>query len=139
MVQINSVFPCKNLFEMAFLRIFTKNNLISQKLKSANCVCSKLSLSLLNENPTKLASARQLTTSSIFANKNEMPKLGGAAGKDILDVSFNDPRAAFKSKTTFELLRAYLVYVLCSSEYLVNNNMKVCEKNYRQLIIPHIY
>lgn len=113
---------------MAFLRIFTRNSLISQKLKSANCVCFKLSL--LNENATKLATARQLSTSTIFENKTkEMPKLGGAAGKDILDVSFNDPRAAFKSKTTFELLRAYLVYVLCSSEYLVNNNMKVCRKN----------
>lgn len=45
--------------------------------------------------------------------------------RDPLDVSFNDPHAAFKSKTTFELIRAYFVYVLCSSEFLVENNMKV--------------
>ncbi|XP_035890662.1 proline dehydrogenase 1, mitochondrial isoform X2 [Anopheles stephensi] len=45
--------------------------------------------------------------------------------RDPLDVSFNDPHAAFKSKTTFELIRAYLVYVLCSSEFLVENNMKL--------------
>lgn len=45
--------------------------------------------------------------------------------KDPLDVSFNDPMAAFKSKTTWELVRAYMVYVMCSSEYLVDNNMKV--------------
>ncbi|XP_053680975.1 proline dehydrogenase 1, mitochondrial isoform X2 [Anopheles nili] len=45
--------------------------------------------------------------------------------RDPLDVSFNDPHAAFKSKTTFELMRAYLVYVLCSSEFLVENNMKL--------------
>uniref|UniRef100_A0A087ZJR8 Proline dehydrogenase n=2 Tax=Anopheles darlingi TaxID=43151 RepID=A0A087ZJR8_ANODA len=45
--------------------------------------------------------------------------------RDPLDVSFNDPNAAFKSKTTFELIRAYLVYVLCSSEFLVENNMKL--------------
>uniref|UniRef100_A0A182TCH7 Proline dehydrogenase n=1 Tax=Anopheles maculatus TaxID=74869 RepID=A0A182TCH7_9DIPT len=44
--------------------------------------------------------------------------------RDPLDVSFNDPHAAFKSKTTFELIRAYFVYVLCSSEFLVENNMK---------------
>uniref|UniRef100_A0A182JZZ5 Proline dehydrogenase n=1 Tax=Anopheles christyi TaxID=43041 RepID=A0A182JZZ5_9DIPT len=44
--------------------------------------------------------------------------------RDPLDVGFNDPHAAFKSKTTFELIRAYFVYVLCSSEFLVENNMK---------------
>lgn len=46
--------------------------------------------------------------------------------KDPLDLSFNDARAAFKSKTTWEILRAYLVYQMCSSETLVENNMKVC-------------
>lgn len=45
--------------------------------------------------------------------------------RDPLDVSFNDPIAAFKSKTTWELVRAYFVYMMCSSEYLVENNMKV--------------
>lgn len=45
--------------------------------------------------------------------------------RDPLDVSFNDPIAAFKSKTTWELVRAYFVYLICSSEYLVENNMKV--------------
>lgn len=45
--------------------------------------------------------------------------------RDPLDVGFNDPNAAFKSKTTFELIRAYFVYLLCSSEFLVENNMKL--------------
>lgn len=45
--------------------------------------------------------------------------------RDPLDVGFSDPIAAFKSKTTMELLRAYFVYIMCSSEYLVENNMKV--------------
>lgn len=45
--------------------------------------------------------------------------------RDPLDTSFNDPIAAFKSKTTWELIRAYFVYLMCSSEYLVENNMKV--------------
>lgn len=44
---------------------------------------------------------------------------------DPLDLKFNDPIAAFKSKTTFELIRAYLVYQMCSIEYVVENNMKV--------------
>lgn len=54
------------------------------------------------------------------------PTAGGSERNwDPLDVGFSDPIAAFKSKTTFELCRAYLVYFLCSSEFLVDNNMKV--------------
>ncbi|XP_026473083.1 proline dehydrogenase 1, mitochondrial isoform X1 [Ctenocephalides felis] len=45
--------------------------------------------------------------------------------KDPLDISFNDHVAAFKSKKTSELVRAYIVYALCTSEYLVENNMKL--------------
>nr|XP_029736407.1 proline dehydrogenase 1, mitochondrial isoform X4 [Aedes albopictus] len=52
-------------------------------------------------------------------NPNSSPQ------RDPLDVGFNDPNAAFKSKTTFELIRAYFVYLLCSSEFLVENNMKL--------------
>ncbi|KAH8380960.1 proline dehydrogenase 1, mitochondrial isoform X1 [Drosophila serrata] len=54
------------------------------------------------------------------------PSAGTPAGspqRDPLDVSFNDPIAAFKSKTTWELMRAYLVYMICSSEKLVEHNM----------------
>lgn len=49
--------------------------------------------------------------------------------RDPLDTGFNDPIAAFKSKTTWELVRAYVVYLMCSSEYLVENNMKVKNNN----------
>lgn len=44
---------------------------------------------------------------------------------DPLDLKFNDPIAAFKSKTTMELMRAYVVYQMCSIEYIVENNMTV--------------
>ncbi|XP_023289134.1 proline dehydrogenase 1, mitochondrial-like, partial [Orussus abietinus] len=43
---------------------------------------------------------------------------------DPLDLRFNDPVASFKSKTTKELIRAYVVYQICSLEYIVENNMK---------------
>jgi len=46
---------------------------------------------------------------------------------DPLDLKFNDPIAAFKSKTTMELMRAYFVYQMCSIEYIVEHNMKVRE------------
>ncbi|XP_017851813.1 proline dehydrogenase 1, mitochondrial isoform X4 [Drosophila busckii] len=53
------------------------------------------------------------------------PNPAGTPQRDPLDVSFNDPIAAFKSKTTWELLRAYLVYMICSSEKLVEHNMQL--------------
>ncbi|XP_028047381.1 proline dehydrogenase 1, mitochondrial isoform X2 [Monomorium pharaonis] len=43
---------------------------------------------------------------------------------DPLDLKFNDPIASFKSKTTMELMRAYVVYQMCSIEYIVEHNMK---------------
>jgi proline dehydrogenase len=45
--------------------------------------------------------------------------------RDPLDLTFEDHVAAFKSKTTWEILRAYIVYTTCSSEYLVEHNMTV--------------
>jgi hypothetical protein len=45
--------------------------------------------------------------------------------RDPLDLTFEDNVAAFKSKTTWEILRAYVVYTMCSYEYLVEHNMTV--------------
>lgn len=45
--------------------------------------------------------------------------------KDPLDLSFDCHIAAFKSKTTADLIRAYFVFQICSFEFLVENNMKV--------------
>lgn len=50
---------------------------------------------------------------------------------DPLDLKFNDPVASFKSKTTKELLRAYIVYQLCTIEYIAENNMKVSSNQIR--------
>ncbi|KAG8238024.1 hypothetical protein J437_LFUL014992 [Ladona fulva] len=45
--------------------------------------------------------------------------------RDKLDLSFEDSVAAFKSKTNWEIFRAYIVYTICSSNYVVENNMKI--------------
>ncbi|KAF2900805.1 hypothetical protein ILUMI_05344 [Ignelater luminosus] len=58
----------------------------------------------------------QETCSSAAASKSR---------RDPLDISFEDYEAAFRSKTLGELLRAYLVYTICSSETIVENNMKL--------------
>lgn len=83
------------------------------------------------------SSKRELNTSNNDCETAKLKVASGALGatthdapaqRDPLDVSFNDPIAAFKSKTTWELMRAYFVYIMCSSEYLVENNMKVNER-----------
>jgi len=51
--------------------------------------------------------------------------------KDVLDLTFEDHSAAFKSKTTWEVLRAYLVFQVCGINYIVDNNerfMKIGQK-----------
>ena len=103
---------------MAFIRYFGKLKLGSSSIK----------ISLLNQNVRFISTSSALST-AIQQPKNQASSVPIASQKvgrkDPLDTSFNDPLAAFKSKTTFELIRAYFVYMLCSSEYLVENNMKV--------------
>ncbi|XP_017085714.1 proline dehydrogenase 1, mitochondrial isoform X1 [Drosophila eugracilis] len=68
-----------------------------------------------------LVSSETVKRESSSQEKNPSP--AGSPQRDPLDVTFNDPIAAFKSKTTGELMRAYLVYMICSSEKLVEHNM----------------
>lgn len=80
---------------------------------------------------TKPATASSTSATSVQNSNDPKPQ------RDPLDVSFNDPIAAFKSKTTWELARAYFVYLMCSSEYLVENNMKV-KRTFRLILIHFI-
>lgn len=108
---------------MAFIRYFGKLKLGSSSIK----------ISLLNQNVQFISTSSALST-TIQKPKNQATSVSATSQKtgrkDSLDVSFADPLAAFKSKTTFELIRAYFVYMLCSSEYLVENNMKVSDFHY---------
>jgi len=49
----------------------------------------------------------------------------GERKTDELDLTFLDHHAAFKSKTTWEVLRAYIVFNLCSIKPLVDHNEKL--------------
>ena len=44
---------------------------------------------------------------------------------DPLDMTFLNHEAAFKSKSTMQVLRGYVVYQLCSIGFLVENNETV--------------
>lgn len=58
---------------------------------------------------------------------------GSPQARDELDLNFNSPKDAFKSKKTSELVRAYVVYQLCSINWLVENN-DMLMKRMRQVI-----
>ncbi|OXA52967.1 proline dehydrogenase 1, mitochondrial isoform X2 [Folsomia candida] len=45
--------------------------------------------------------------------------------RDTLDLTFSDARQAYRSKSTWEILRAYIVFKLCSINYLVEHNDKL--------------
>jgi hypothetical protein len=98
---------------MAYLRI------VSQR------ICSTKKQLVVNAPLIKFAPCTFKSTHAINVEAAVDPKSDETPRKDPLDQTFTDCRAAFKSKTTWEILRAYIVYTLCSSNYLVENNMKV--------------
>ena len=64
-----------------------------------------------------------ILTEDIGLVVKDLPK--GERKVDELDLTFLDHKAAFKSKTTWQVLRAYLVFNLCSIKPLVDNNEAV--------------
>jgi proline dehydrogenase len=84
---------------------------------------SKLLFPLLNNVSVRCATVSAAAVKDV--THAQSPK------RDPLDISFANPEAAFKSKTTWEVLRALIVYQMCSIQYLVDNNMKVtCTLNF---------
>lgn len=76
--------------------------------------------------PPALSMGINKQQSDMNDSKAAIPSVNSSSGRrDPLDLSFDNAEAAFRSKTTLQVLRAYLVFTLCSSNYLVENNMKV--------------
>ncbi|XP_063219088.1 proline dehydrogenase 1, mitochondrial-like [Bacillus rossius redtenbacheri] len=113
---------------MAFLRVtrkcvvqnwFTNVNNYDRITAVSSVACFSVSTSM-----RKSSAAGAINYDAKIENnsQNQIPK-------DPLDLTFSDPIAAFKSKTTWEVLRAYIVYKICSFDYVVENNaklMKLC-------------
>lgn len=91
-------------------------------LQGGKCSRSRLFLPLQNCNQIALksAAAGAIDDSSLTEKNSSF-----GSRRDPLDTGFADPKSAFKSKTTFEVLRAYIVYQLCSINYLVDHNAQV--------------
>ena len=98
-----------------------KTNRIFSDVSSKSWTAVTRSTSTSTPSPTSAAAAAS-TVANCSKNNN---KVESAPRRDQLDLTFNNAEAAFKSKSTAQILRAYLVFTLCSSNYLVNNNMKV--------------
>ncbi|XP_050511570.1 proline dehydrogenase 1, mitochondrial isoform X1 [Diabrotica virgifera virgifera] len=105
---------------MAFLRSVTKQS-VYKKYGLFFDSFQNFGKTNLNIGQTALKS----TAASSTLVRNATNAVESQSPKDPLDISFSDPKAAFKSKTNWELIRAYLVYALCSVEYLVTHNMKL--------------
>ena len=65
-------------------------------------------------------------------NKEELfqPRNEPNAGHPDMDMSFNNPQEAYRSKKTSEVFRALLVFNLCSFDWLIKNQKKVCSLVY---------
>ncbi|KAH7956883.1 hypothetical protein HPB52_013403 [Rhipicephalus sanguineus] len=77
---------------------------------------------------TTTANGRRLKSSASPAALDRTAESSSAElppQRDPLDLSFNDARAAYKSKTTGELIRAFVVLKLSSSNWIVNNHQEV--------------
>ncbi|KAK0159587.1 hypothetical protein PV327_010683 [Microctonus hyperodae] len=118
---------------MAFLRTMPCCNVGKKMIKSltslaANNVNNNLYLNkLLSAQTTHMINIYNRNYSLDIDRKNNSNNLSTKSPSrqiDPLDLKFNDPVASFKSKTTLELIRAYIVYQICSIEYVVENNMK---------------
>lgn len=114
---------------MALLRVFNKQNVAKKVLYLKN---NSKSFLIFQESFKNNFPVVYYSSSSSNSNGNQLQFVqkkhasqSATPTKDPLDLSFANPEAAFKSKTTWEVLRAYIVYQLCSSSFLVDNNMKV--------------
>lgn len=116
--------PCLNGVEFGASAKFSRTELLAshryyvELRRELNVRCNSTGLAA-----STIDKHRNTANASNVASQNNND--GTQSPKDELDVSFNNPEAAFKSKTTWELVRAYLVYMMCSSGYIVENNLKV--------------
>lgn len=73
---------------------------------------------------TALRSCLELAPENFLFTTNFRSR-SSAAQKIEVDLKFEDGKEAFKSKTTSELVRAYLVLKLSSIDYIVSHNHQV--------------
>lgn len=127
---------------MALLAGNTKISLIKLIAKQQSCFSNKATLSLFSKHLStsntqnkllyqdidkKQGQVRYASTTTKKGNVftfNELDTTAYAELQDTnrtIDLSFEDSKTAFKSKSNFELLRGYLVFQLCGIKFLLDN------------------
>lgn len=90
--------------------VFNLNNISCRELYSYQAICQKSSVGVEFKDAE--------TISELKSDK-----------KHGLDLTFSSAEEAFRSKKTSELIRALLVFNLCSVDFLVNNHRQVSTNN----------
>ncbi|KAH8040166.1 hypothetical protein HPB51_009544 [Rhipicephalus microplus] len=109
---------------MAALRLFSElhGRTIPPRCSFVRC-CHVLRAASSTANGRRLKSSASPAALDRAASESSSAEL--PPQRDPLDLSFNDARAAYKSKTTGELIRAFVVLKLSSSNWIVNNHQEV--------------
>lgn len=103
-------------------------NLLWRRVLAANCP-KYMAVANNMQSYTTMSSSKK-TQSLSLSNLNEVTSNDHQLqphepNKPKLDLTFEDSKTAFKAKSTFELLRGYLVFQLCSFSFLIENQKKV--------------
>lgn len=70
------------------------------------------------------------TTATISPERDQ---IAASSEQPLRSLSFNDGRNAFRSKTTWEIIRALAIFRLCSFDFLVNRNKEVSKCYFKSL------
>lgn len=111
-----ALLSAKNL---SILKLLTKQSCFSYKVASCWKLQNKSLIFSVNEQFT-----RNTSTTSKKGNFIAINEIGYGNIEELqkpLDLTFNDSKTAFQSKTNFELLRGYLVFQLCGINFLLEN------------------
>ena len=91
---------------------------------------------------TTSTSKGQTISISNLTSENVQQASSNNHNQNKLDLSFEDSKTAFKSKTNLQLLRGYLVFQLCSFNIIVDNqkavgvfNLLILFNNEKKIII----
>lgn len=107
-----------------FLRYCQKELLFRTLDSGPRCVCSKIADFHFSR---ALHSRGELSKSSAILTErtNLSSKYETKSVPQLEKLNFDDPKQAYRSKTTWEIARALLVLKLCSVNVLVERNMQV--------------
>jgi hypothetical protein len=105
------------------------NSFLTLSQSQTNLLRQQASLLLNGERLTSTTSSSKGPVFSIsnLTGENLTATTGNenSNGQPKLDLTFEDSKTAFKSKTNLQLLRGYLVFQLCSFNILVDNQKAV--------------